>query len=483
MTTVNGYALTGTSPECSAVSDVIDGKALESLAGLMPQGKAWPRDLDAEETRLVLALSHEYSRVRRRGRRLLEELDPRTTFELLTDWERVYGITPASGATIASRRQALWAKMLRRMGQTKAHYTALAASVGANDVEFSGYPIATCASACTASLYDWHWRSAWLTTVYGAVDHSALESAFLAARQLHTYPLFTYADLMSWFAASVAGSYAISKIAYGGGKFVGVGGAGSIVVINNGVVSRPSSGTTEDLNDVAYCATTGTWIACGGTTVVRSANGGSTWVATDLSETFNGWLLAIGANSTTWAAIGESGAGVASNNDGASWGNIDLECQDVYAVAGTSAGFLALSYDGLCRYSTNLTSWSSVDTGLDDGLDLAIDVATGHVMAIGSQGVAYSANTGAAWTPWSIPDDSTFLRYCCHNDDGSWSVVDRDSGAFYVTDDGETWETLVDEDHPSVDVFWACVAQHDDAWVVPITDDSGVTVIHTLEVS
>jgi uncharacterized protein YmfQ (DUF2313 family) len=103
------------------------------LQMLLPPGAAWTREAEADLTGLLEALAAELARVDQRGQDLLDEADPRTTSELLTDWERLAGLPdPCSGplATIRERRDALLAKITGMGGQSRAYFIALAESLG-----------------------------------------------------------------------------------------------------------------------------------------------------------------------------------------------------------------------------------------------------------------------------------------------------------------------------------------------------------------
>lgn len=69
-----------------------DTDYLRQLQSLLPPGPAWPKDDGATLTRLFGALSSELARVDGRAWQLVEEADPRTTGELLADWERSAGL-------------------------------------------------------------------------------------------------------------------------------------------------------------------------------------------------------------------------------------------------------------------------------------------------------------------------------------------------------------------------------------------------------
>ena len=65
---------------------------LRHLQALMPQGRAWPTEDGAALTRLLAGFSGGLSRNHNRAVDLIDEADPCTTVELLTDWERVCGL-------------------------------------------------------------------------------------------------------------------------------------------------------------------------------------------------------------------------------------------------------------------------------------------------------------------------------------------------------------------------------------------------------
>jgi len=104
------------------------------LQALLPTGLAWPRGADADLTRLLEAMAAELARVDGRAADLRDEADPRTTYEMLYDWERIAGLPGACMAglsqSVAERRDALVGKLSERGGQSRAYFIALAARLG-----------------------------------------------------------------------------------------------------------------------------------------------------------------------------------------------------------------------------------------------------------------------------------------------------------------------------------------------------------------
>lgn len=103
------------------------------LQALLPQGAAWPRDPEAILTALLDTLAEELARVDGRALELIEEADPQTTLELLTEWERVAGLPDPclqKADTLQERRMVLLAKLTNSGGQSIAFYLQVAESLG-----------------------------------------------------------------------------------------------------------------------------------------------------------------------------------------------------------------------------------------------------------------------------------------------------------------------------------------------------------------
>ena len=76
------------------------------LQALMPQGDALTKELDTDLSNLLLALAEEFARFDARAQQLIEEIDPRTTTELIAEWERPTGLPTCGeiGPTLSARR-------------------------------------------------------------------------------------------------------------------------------------------------------------------------------------------------------------------------------------------------------------------------------------------------------------------------------------------------------------------------------------------
>lgn len=187
---------------------------LSQLQALLPTGAAWPRQQDAELTRLLRALAEELARVDKRGEELLREADPRSTVELLEDWERALGLPDPCAPlaeTLQERRAAVAAKLVASGGQHRQYYIDIAAALGVEVGITEFFPFRVGHSAIGEPLAsDDAWRHTWqvdapetLVTRF-SVGQSAvgsplrswgnaqLECAIGTRKPAHTEVLFAY---------------------------------------------------------------------------------------------------------------------------------------------------------------------------------------------------------------------------------------------------------------------------------------------------
>lgn len=163
----------------------------EQLQALLPRGAAWPRDPASVLTSLLDGLAQEFARVDLRVDNLLEEIDPRTTSELLQDWERVLGLPdPCAGlaGTLSARRGDVVAKFTAIGYQTPAYFVAVAALLGYQIAieEFMDYEPGHLINGVEISIAQWPyvWR-------VHAVDDTIRESTCM---DLCTDPLRTWGN-------------------------------------------------------------------------------------------------------------------------------------------------------------------------------------------------------------------------------------------------------------------------------------------------
>jgi len=183
----------------------------DQLLALQPPGAALPTDPKSTWAKLLHGLADELSRVDARAGALLDESDPRSTAELLEDWERIAGLPDAcaeDGQTVDQRRAAVHARVAGIGGQSIQYFVNLAARLG-YAVTITEYRPHDVTHDVTHALYGEDWAHAWAVnvaqhavfvhTVAGGVDdalatwgNARLECAIRAAAPAHTIVLFVY---------------------------------------------------------------------------------------------------------------------------------------------------------------------------------------------------------------------------------------------------------------------------------------------------
>lgn len=185
---------------------------LSQLQALLPPGPAWPREPDALLTRLLDGFAEEFARVDARASQLADEVDPRLTFELLPDWERIAGLPSKCAATltqtVSERRATLTAKITGTGGQSRQYFIDLAARLGftITITEFKPYRVNSVVNAPVCStLWSFVWQvnsalnTARSATVGMAVNdplqkwgNQMLECVLGNEKPAHTAVLFVY---------------------------------------------------------------------------------------------------------------------------------------------------------------------------------------------------------------------------------------------------------------------------------------------------
>ena len=106
----------------------------QAFLALLPQGQAWPRFPESLLVKTCRGLNEYWGFVDGRAADLLEiESDPRTTVELLPDWERAFGLPdPCYEApqTIGQRQLALVMRMTMLGAQSREFFIGVAALLG-----------------------------------------------------------------------------------------------------------------------------------------------------------------------------------------------------------------------------------------------------------------------------------------------------------------------------------------------------------------
>jgi len=106
----------------------------DALQALLPLGQAWPRAIGSALMQVVTGLTRIWGDFEIRASKLLEmESDPRSTIELLPDWERNFGLPDpcyTEPQSIAERQLALVMRMTLEGGQSRQFFIDIAAMIG-----------------------------------------------------------------------------------------------------------------------------------------------------------------------------------------------------------------------------------------------------------------------------------------------------------------------------------------------------------------
>ena len=134
------------------------------LQDLLPPGPAWDVEQSVNAKQLLLAWATEFARVQADIDRLIDEADPRTTSDLLLDYERIFGLptdcTAGTDLTLQQRRAALVSQMTSTGGQSRAYFIALAAAVGYT-ITITEFRPHTYLSDFTVPFYGIEWAHIW----------------------------------------------------------------------------------------------------------------------------------------------------------------------------------------------------------------------------------------------------------------------------------------------------------------------------------
>jgi uncharacterized protein YmfQ (DUF2313 family) len=125
-----------------AAASVILARYKSLIRKLFPKGEAWRIEPGTPFAKLADALAQEPARIEKRLENFLNEMDPRTTSEMLDNWERLLNIpdecTPADASTVISdRRLRIMQKLTTGGGQNGAFYLLLAQQLGYDSSLFS----------------------------------------------------------------------------------------------------------------------------------------------------------------------------------------------------------------------------------------------------------------------------------------------------------------------------------------------------------
>lgn len=185
-----------------------------ALRQLLPRGSVWEAREGSRLRQVIQALVDLIVVPHDRARALLEELDPRITTEMLTDWERLLGLPGECGAlgeTLQQRRDAVLQRITDEGGQSRAYFIALAELLGHAGATIEEYDYFRADDPAELPVNGIGWKSAWtlhttedVAIVEFAADESTadeplrawgneiLECVIEHAKPAHTTVLFSY---------------------------------------------------------------------------------------------------------------------------------------------------------------------------------------------------------------------------------------------------------------------------------------------------
>ena len=187
---------------------------------LFPRGLAWLRVFDQTSNlyKLLDSYANETCRIHERADQLIREVDPRTTLELLEDWERLLGLPdecdPSTTQTIQERRTRVIQVLTTRGGQNEAFYKTLASNFGfdVDVISAEDQPPFVAGSRAGDRLTNGNWRYAFVIKApaeflvkfragQGAagdplvkVGNETLECLMEKYKPAHTIVLFSFGD-------------------------------------------------------------------------------------------------------------------------------------------------------------------------------------------------------------------------------------------------------------------------------------------------
>jgi len=150
------------------------------LVALLPHGPAWSVEDSNFASQLLNGFAQELARIQARADALIDEADPRSSYELLSDLERNFGLPTDCMAgidqSLQQRRNALVSQMVSVGGQSRAYFIALAAAAGFT-ITITEFRPFTVGMTVADPLYGAEWAYAWQVNAQGAaVTHFTVAS-------------------------------------------------------------------------------------------------------------------------------------------------------------------------------------------------------------------------------------------------------------------------------------------------------------------
>lgn len=137
---------------------------VQLLLQLLPDGPAWPKQAGSSSETIYGTSGRELAALHERVEHLIEEADPRTTSELLVDWERVVGLPDPCldpPSSTAERRRRVVQRLTSQGGQSVAFFVGLLEAFGFPGATVTEFRPMRCNSKANAAINQGGWRFGW----------------------------------------------------------------------------------------------------------------------------------------------------------------------------------------------------------------------------------------------------------------------------------------------------------------------------------
>lgn len=139
-----------------------------ALRDLMPQGIAWPKDVESVQSQLLIAFAKQFQKNDEDAQALIKGAFPATALELLPEWEETLGLPdPCSiseANTIDKRRNAIIAKLFGTGSLSKSYFIKLFETLGYTIVITEYRQARAGLSVCGDALNGGDWPFTWKVT-------------------------------------------------------------------------------------------------------------------------------------------------------------------------------------------------------------------------------------------------------------------------------------------------------------------------------
>jgi len=135
------------------------------LKSLLPRGKLWEGSEQSNFRKLLEGMAIEFARLHDRSLELIKEVDPRTTVELINEWETLTGLPDPCvnlTQTLQQRRLAAVEKLTRLASLSPRYYIEVARALGyeVSITEFKPFRVGVSKMGESVNGLDWQftWR-------------------------------------------------------------------------------------------------------------------------------------------------------------------------------------------------------------------------------------------------------------------------------------------------------------------------------------